>query len=87
MSVQKDLVLGGHGLTILPAIAVAKEVAGKRLTAAPLSEPTITRTIDLALPRNWVTRRQVQCAVDVLIECIKSATKRGARLEARWLGS
>jgi len=87
MSVQKDLVLGGHGLTILPAIAVADDVANKRLSAAPLNEPKITRTIELALPANRVTRRHVQCAVDLLVECIKDATKKGAWLEARWLGS
>jgi len=86
MSVQKDLVLGGHGLTILPAIAVADDVARKQFSVAPLSEPTITRTIVLAVPANRVIRQHVKCAVELLVQCVKQATKRGAWLEARWLG-
>jgi DNA-binding transcriptional LysR family regulator len=86
MSVQKDLVRGGHGLTILPAIAVADEVARKQFSIAPLAKPTITRTIVLALPANRVIRQHVKCAVEALVQCMKGATKRGAWLEARWLG-
>jgi len=87
MSVQKDLVLGGHGLTILPPIAVADDVRRKRLSAAPIDKPKITRTIELALPSNRVIRRHVRCAVDVLVRCVKSAVKTGAWVEARWVGS
>jgi LysR family transcriptional regulator, nitrogen assimilation regulatory protein len=87
MSVQKSLVLAGHGLTILPAIAVADDVERKQITAAPLTDPTITRTIVLALPANRVIRQHVRCAVDLLVQCIKDAAGRGAWLEARWLGS
>jgi len=87
MSVQKDLVIGGHGLTILPAIAVADDVAHKRFTAAPLSNPTISRTIVLALPTNRVIRRHVSCAVELLVQCIKDVVVKGAWLEARWLRS
>jgi LysR family nitrogen assimilation transcriptional regulator len=86
MSVQKDLVRGGHGLTILPGIAVADEVARKQFSVAPLSKPTITRTIVLALPANRAIRQHVKCAVELLVQCMKDATKRGAWLEARWLG-
>ena len=39
MSIQKSLVLGGHGLTILPPVAFAQELASKRVTAAPLVDP------------------------------------------------
>jgi DNA-binding transcriptional LysR family regulator len=86
MSVQKDLVLGGHGLTILPAIAVAEDVARKRFSVAPLSNPTITRTIVLALPANRAIRQHVKCVVELLAGCVKEDTKRGAWLDARWLG-
>ena len=86
MSVQKDLVLGGHGLTILPAIAVADDLVRKQFSVAPLTKPTITRTIVLAVPANRVVRQHVKCAVELLVQCVKEATKRGAWLEARWLG-
>ena len=87
MNVQKSLVLSGHSLTILPSIAVANDVARKRITAAPLSNPTITRTIVLALPTNRVIGKHVYCAVELLIQCVKDAVSTGAWLEARWLGS
>jgi LysR family nitrogen assimilation transcriptional regulator len=86
MSVQKDLVRGGHGLTILPAIAVADEVAREQFSIAPLSKPTIKRAIVLAVPANRAIRQHVQCAVEALVQCMRDATKRGAWLEARWLG-
>jgi LysR family transcriptional regulator, nitrogen assimilation regulatory protein len=86
MRVQKKLVLAGHGLTILPAIAVADDVARKQVTAAPLSDPKITRTIVLGLPANRAIRRHVRGAVDLLVQCVKDAAERGAWLEARWLG-
>jgi LysR family transcriptional regulator, nitrogen assimilation regulatory protein len=87
MSVQKNLVLGGHGFTILPAIAVAEEIASRRLTVAPLSRPTITRTIVLAQRADGGLRQHVKCVVDLLVQCVKRATKSGAWLEARWLGA
>lgn len=74
-------------MTILPAIAVADDVGRKHVTAAPLSDPTITRTIVLGLPANRIVRPHVQRAVDVLVRCVKEATLSGAWLEARWLGS
>jgi len=51
-----------------------------------LTKPTITRTIVLAVPANRVVRQHVKCAVELLVQCVKEATKRGAWLEARWLG-
>ena len=86
MSVQKSLVQSGHGFT-LPAIAVADEVVRKQVTAAPLTDPVITRTIVLALPANRVIRRHVRHAVESLVQCVKDAAQRGAWLEARWLGA
>jgi len=87
LSVQKNWVTAGHGLTILPPIAVAHEVAQKQLTAAPLKNPKITRTIVLAVSANRVIRRHVQCAIDLLTQCVEDATKKGAWPEAHWLGS
>lgn len=87
MSIQKSLVLGGHGLTVLPPIAFADELERGLVSAAPLSDPKITRTIVLALPANRAVGSHVRRAVELLVECARNAVARGAWLEARWLGS
>lgn len=87
LSVQRSLVLSGHGLTILPPIAVADDLRSKQLTGAPLDNPAITRTIVLALPLNRPTAAHVRTAVDVLTSCAKQAVKGGIWLEGRWLGN
>jgi hypothetical protein len=46
---------------------------------------TLTRTITLALPANRAIGKHVRCAADVLVQCVKTATRNGAWLEARWL--
>ena len=86
MSIQKSLAIGGHGLTILPPIAYAEELATRRVTAAPLIDPGITRTIVVALPANRAVAPPVQRTVELLIRCAREAVRRGAWLEARWLG-
>jgi LysR family nitrogen assimilation transcriptional regulator len=85
MSIQKSLVLGGHGLTILPPIAFADELARKQVSAAPLCDPNITRTIVLALPANRAVGQHVRRTADLLVQCVQDAVQRGAWLEARWL--
>jgi DNA-binding transcriptional LysR family regulator len=84
LSVQRSLVLGGHGLTILPPIAVADDLRSGELCGAPL-EPALTRTIVLALPTNRPTGQHVRCTVDVLASCAKRAVDAGAWPEGRWL--
>jgi len=86
LSVQRSLVLGGHGLTILPPIAVADDLRSGELSGAPLSEPSITRTIVLALPTSRPTGPHVRCALDQLVAGAKSAVQGGLWLEGRWLG-
>ena len=86
LSVQRRLVLGGHGLTILPPIAVAEDLRSKQLSGTPLAAPAITRTIVLALPTNRPTGQHVRCAIDLLVECAKQAVEAGAWLEGEWLG-
>ncbi len=87
LSVQRSLVLGGHGLTVLPPIAVAEDLRSGQLSGAPLSEPAITRTIVLALPTNRPTGQHVRCAVDALVAVAKASVVGGAWLEGRWLGN
>lgn len=85
MSIQKSLVLGGHGLTILPPLAFADELESKRVSAAPLTSPDITRTIVLALPVNRAVSQPVRKTVELLIECARNAIDAGAWPDARWL--
>ena len=87
MRVQRSLVIGGHGLTILPALAFADDVQRKLVSAAPLSDPKITRTIVLALPGNRAVGQHVQRVVDLLVACARDAAQHGAWVEGRWLGA
>lgn len=87
LSVQRALVLGGHGLTILPPIAVAEDLRTHKLSGAPLVDPPISRTIVLALPTNRPTGQHVRRAVELLIQETRHAIDSGIWLEGRWLGN
>jgi DNA-binding transcriptional LysR family regulator len=87
LSVQRSLVLGGHGLTILPPIAVAEDLRSGQLSGAPLADPALTRTIVLALPSDRPTGAHVRCAVDLLVAEARQAVEGGTWLEGRWLGA
>lgn len=87
LSVQRCLVLGGHGWTILPPIAVADDLKRKQLCGAPLRDPEISRTIVLATSASRPPSKHVRCAVDILIDCAKSSVLTGQWPEARWLES
>lgn len=85
LSVQRSLALNGHGLTILPPIAVKDDLESGLLSGAPLSGPAISRTIVLALPAKRATDQHVRCTVDLLVECARQAVENGAWLEGQWL--
>lgn len=86
MSVQKILVVGGHGFTILPSIAVLDDIARGLVVAAPLTEPTLMRKIVIALPANRQTSTPTTCAVSLLLDCMRDAIQRGDWGSARWVG-
>ena len=86
LNVQKGLVLGGHGVTLLPAIAVADDLRHRRLTGAPLARPGISRTIMLAQPVRRQTARHVRCATGLFVQVTRHAIDAGAWPEGRWLG-
>jgi hypothetical protein len=46
-----------------------------RVTAAPLSNPPITRTVMPGVPANRIVRPHVRRAVDALVRCVKEATE------------
>jgi len=86
LSVQRALVLGGHGLTILPPISVADDLRERRLSGTPLTRPAITRTTVLALPTHRHTAQHVRLTVELLVQEAKRAVASGAWMEGRWLG-
>ncbi|MCW2494452.1 LysR family transcriptional regulator [Jatrophihabitans sp.] len=51
ISVQKQLVLGGYGWSVLPAAGVAADVAAGRLSGAPVTAPEMTRAVVLGIQR------------------------------------
>ncbi|MGU7784368.1 LysR family transcriptional regulator [Burkholderia sp. PU8-34] len=85
MNVQKQLVAGGHGYTILPGICVTDDVARGHLRAAPLSDPGLQRTIVLALPNTRRIAAAVRAVTAILVDEMRDAVERGAWPAARWL--
>jgi LysR family transcriptional regulator, nitrogen assimilation regulatory protein len=83
--VQKNLVANGHGWTILPAVAVADDVAMRLLSAAPLAEPALMRKIVLAAPTSRQATPPVRCVVAALLECMRTAVQENRWAGARWL--
>ncbi len=86
LSVQKELVVQGHGWTILPAVCVTKEVEQGLLCAAPLAPPGLQRTVVLAAPSSRQATAPVRCVVAALLDCVKSTFEQGCWPDARWLG-
>jgi DNA-binding transcriptional LysR family regulator len=85
MSVQKSLVLGGHGWTILPSIAIVDDVASGRLSAAPFSSPTMQRKIVLARPAMHKKTAPTACVEAALVNCMKHSVRNGEWPATRWL--
>ncbi|RZT08238.1 transcriptional regulator, LysR family [Duganella sp. CF402] len=87
MSVQKSLVVGGHGMTILPSVAVVDEVARGILVCAPLVAPQVLRKIVLAMPTNRLAGTPVRMVVATLLTSIQALIDGGYWKSANWLDS
>ena len=85
MSVQKSLVLGGHGWTILPSIAIVDDVESGKLAAAPFSEPPLQRKIVLATPAKLKKTAPTTCVEAALVACMNQSVQRGEWPATRWL--
>ncbi|GAA2301933.1 LysR substrate-binding domain-containing protein [Streptomyces violaceusniger] len=79
MRVRKQLVLAGHGWTILPGLGIAEDVADGTLGAAPLCEPDVWRSIVLGTSRAGRTPPAVEAVARELIRQITSAVR-----QERW---
>lgn len=85
MTLQTLLVEAGHGWTILPASGVSTDVASGRLSAAPLRNPGISRTIGLGLPRTGRTPPAVEAVATELLALIRSTVRSGLWVDAELL--
>lgn len=82
MHLQKRFVLSGAGWTILPAAGVAEDVKAGRFCGAPLSEPSVQRTVVLGLQRNPRRRTPaVEAVATALVTTVHDQMKLG-----RWPG-
>ncbi|KAA9156198.1 LysR family transcriptional regulator [Amycolatopsis acidicola] len=77
MFLQKQLVLAGHGWTILPACGIADDVTAGVLSAAPLGEPEVWRSIVLAMPRTGRVPPAVDAVARELTRQVRHAVHKG----------
>ncbi|GHE80227.1 LysR family transcriptional regulator [Streptomyces cellulosae] len=76
MRVQKQLVVAGHGWTILPGVGIAEDVANGSLSAAPLCEPDVWRSIVLGTARYGRVPPAVAVVARALVGRITTAVSR-----------
>lgn len=77
MLVQKQLVRGGQGWTVLPAVGVVEDVRSGRLSGGPLTDPAITRSVVLGLPRAARTPPAAEAVAAELVRLVVQLVKSG----------
>ncbi|MFF5014769.1 LysR substrate-binding domain-containing protein [Streptomyces sp. NPDC001165] len=87
LRVQKQLVLAGHGWTVLPGVGIEADLAAGTLSAAPLAEPDVWRSIVLATPRSRRTPPAVEVVARELVRRIRAEVTRGGWLSAQLQGT
>lgn len=85
VSVQRALVLGGQGVTILPRVAVVDDLADGRLTCAPLIEPGLVRRLALAQSSTRQATKAASCVAAALISCMHESVSTGKWPRASWV--
>lgn len=83
MSLQKMLVLAGHGWTILPASGIAVDVAAGVFSAAPLTDPEATRDIVVGFQRAGRPSPAVEVVARELVHIVRSVVADGGWPSAR----
>jgi LysR family transcriptional regulator, nitrogen assimilation regulatory protein len=84
MRVQKVLVSAGHGWTILPGVGITNDIATGALSASPISEPEIVRSMILARRHLARTLLPVEAVAETLTRVLFDAAATGAWVSARW---
>jgi LysR family transcriptional regulator, nitrogen assimilation regulatory protein len=77
MNLQKQLVRGGRGWTILPAVGIAGDLDSGALSAAPLCEPEVRRSIVLGMPRTGRVSAAAEIVARELVQRIRSSVRNG----------
>jgi LysR family transcriptional regulator, nitrogen assimilation regulatory protein len=77
MTLQKRLVRAGHGRTILPAVGIADDVAAGTLSAAPLREPEVWRSIVVGMRRAGRVAPAVEVVARELATQVRTAVTQG----------
>ncbi len=77
MALQKQFTLAGHGWTILPSVGIAEDLENGVLTAAPVTEPEIRRTVVLGMPRTVRVAPAVQVVANTLVREVRAAVDGG----------
>lgn len=85
MAVQKDLVLAGLGITVLPEVAVLDDLKRGLLAAAPLIEPKLVRKVIIAQPVHRQSTAAVSCTLTILEHCIEEKVRSGIWPVVEWL--
>lgn len=75
MTLQTRLVEAGQGWTLLPAAGVSSEVAAGKLSAAPLTDPEIIRTVGLGRSRNGGKSPAVDVVAAELLALVQAAVR------------
>ncbi|MBB4003410.1 LysR substrate-binding domain-containing protein [Aurantimonas endophytica] len=73
----KQLVLNGHGATILPFGAVHQEVEAGRLVARRISSPAMQAKLITATPLNQPVSRVTRAVLSLVHECVEELVRAG----------
>jgi DNA-binding transcriptional LysR family regulator len=82
MELQKQFARSGHGWTILPGAGIAPDVASGSLSAAPLCDPEVWRSIAIGTPRASRLTPAAQVVAGELVQQVGHAVRQG-----RWLSA
>jgi LysR family nitrogen assimilation transcriptional regulator len=78
LATTRDLVRSGAGLTILPMWSIRSEIAAGRMSAAPLIDPPLSRSLMLACSTDRVLSHAGQVCEDLFIKLVGRLESEGA---------
>jgi LysR family nitrogen assimilation transcriptional regulator len=83
MDLQQRLVRAGHGWTVLPGAGIPADLASGSLSAAPLSEPEVWRSIAIGTPRAARPTQAARIVARELVQQVAAAANQGRWPSAR----
>lgn len=83
MDLQQRFVRGGLGWTVLPGVGIPADPAAGSLSAAPLSEPEVWRSIAIGTPRTARLTPAARIVARELVQQVGAAASQGRWLSAR----